>query len=350
MAHYEDYEGLKYIMEQKWDTHKDEFPSNKGDYVQHYKKIEDFLNEKFHPEVNIGAAASGDVLTDHGADHVQMVIRYAFKLLENGKCEELKGYEIFILLLAIHFHDVGNISGRDKHESKIINIMNELGNIVLLDTVEKRFITDIAVAHGGIVYGSISDKDTLKLLQQSENCNGIKIRPAMLASILRFADELSDDNTRAKRFVNIENKNNIYHEYSKSLSPITFSGKTIEFAFNIEYTLSIRKIPINDTEDYLYDEILRRLKKCMCELEYCRKYSEGFIDITNLSIEVNVLDKENNIRRPKCFKFTLRLSGYPNINEIDIESLITEQSGIEYRNGESLKKVIEDTTTIEEKV
>ena len=208
-----------------------------------------------------------------------------------------------------------------------------LGDKISLDTAERLMVCDIATAHGGYVLGSTQDKDTLRPLKSIDNCNGITIRPALLAAILRFADELSDDKTRCNRFLGelgtIPRENKIFHAYSAALAPITFNGNVIDFKYYIPYEQSQQRIPDEDGS-YLYDEIMKRLQKCMRELEYCRKYAEGFIRITTLNVELNVMDPRITHRPKVSTRFSLRLSGYPNEFSGSIDSL-------EYKDGAELK-------------
>lgn len=334
MSTYKENDGLRYTMEQLQDSgEKDQFPVGKGDLVASYKYIEDYMNQNCHPNTTLGAALNGDgLLTDHGVDHVKMVIQYAGKLVGDMQYRKLNGYEIYLLLLAIHFHDVGNVCGRQEHEKQIDDIIVALGDNLPLDTAEKVMVADIATSHGGYADSEHIDKDTLRRLKATDNCNGITIRPALLGSILRFADELSDDNTRANRYLDVTKRippeNMIFHAYSATLAPITFRGNTIAFKYYVPFLQVQNKIP-NDTGSFVYDEIITRLNKCMQELEYCRKYSEGFIRISTLSVEIYIMHPTTTHRPMHSIKFSLRLSGYPNAYTIPDETLI-------FKTGEAL--------------
>jgi hypothetical protein len=301
-----------------------------------------------HPNTVLGAAIHGDgLLTDHGVDHIQMVMRNAYLLLKDkfrrkltdNIVDRLNGSEVFILLMATHLHDVGNIYGREEHERKIFDVISEIGDRWTLDTAETLVIEAIATAHGGHAGDDTQDKDTLCLLNREDYLGNIPIRPALLASILRFADELSDDNTRANRFLNnagvVLDKNKIHHEYSCSLSPITITGNVVAYKYFIGIDKTHNKIPLGNGENaYLYDEILKRLKKCLCELEYCRKYADGLISITTLNAIVNIMPEKRG-RPVKTTEFNLRLRGYPTIDSIIIDSL-------EYMSGEELNNAIQE--------
>lgn len=334
MGTYKEIDGLRYTMEQLQDSgEKDQFPIGKGNLVASFKYIEDYMNQNCHPNTTLGAALNGDgLLTDHGVDHVKMVIENAGKLVGDMQYRKLNGYEIYLLLLAIHFHDVGNVRGRQEHEKQIDDIITELGDYLPLDTPEKMIVSDIAMAHGGYVDETHTNKDTLRLLKPTDNCNGIIIRPALLGAILRFADELSDDCTRTSRYMDATNvippENKIYHAYSSALSPISYSGNTIAFKYYIPFEQVQNKIPDADGM-FLYDEIIHRLRKCMQELEYCSKYSEGFIRITTLSVEINVMHPTKKHRPVHSTKFSFRLSGYP-------ESFTIPDDALDFKTGEDL--------------
>ena len=112
----------------------DSYPRHDVDYYERFVKLDDHLNKHVHPSVNQGATAAGQAfanqettaadqkraiwLTDHGPKHIETVIRRASELAF-APDPVLSPYEVYILLLAIHFHDVGNIFGRERHEQRI---------------------------------------------------------------------------------------------------------------------------------------------------------------------------------------------------------------------------------------
>ena len=97
----------EYLMGCFMDKGKGGFPFCEVNFSQLYLETEKYLNEKLHSQVVSGAAANGSgYLTEHGPRHVGMVIQRA-SLLLGKNISRLSGYETFLLLLAIHFHDVG---------------------------------------------------------------------------------------------------------------------------------------------------------------------------------------------------------------------------------------------------
>ncbi len=340
---YQEKDGLKYIMEKKEQSGKtDQFPlcpAGSVSYTNMFSNIETYMNNEVHQHVVAGAALSGNgMLNDHGPGHIFAVEKCAFDITRD-KADYLSGYEIFFLLLSIHFHDVGNILGREEHEEKIMTIFETLGDKIPLGTVEKRLIIDIAQAHGGDIDG---DRDTIGHLENETYINAIKIRPSLLAAILRYSDEIADDKNRASEFLlnvgAIPPDNQIFHQYSLSLEPPVIDGATLRLEYNISEEHVKEKIKKNNSFEYLYDEILSRLQKGLCELEYCRKYSLDFIPVTCISVKVNVINSSKlKIILTKSFK--IKLGGYPEKELYCPEKWLKEQNVPS--NGNELKSIYE---------
>lgn len=278
------------------------------------------------------------MLTDHGPEHINSVMRHAVDIMLDPWL--LTGYEMFILMYAIHFHDLGNITGRQEHEGKIGEIMKKMVDHLDLIPTERQVIRAIAMAHGGYVDG---DKDTIRYVDKSYAQGSAGIRPQVLAAVLRFADEVSDDLCRSDfEGIDIPDANKIFHAYSKSLTPISVRGDTIRLTYSVSYEQTQKKIPGPKGDVYLYDEILNRLEKMMIELEYCRKYSEGMIRITTLDIEIHIYNGEDEIKNV-IPPFRLTLQGYPDRNYANLEYYRekTESSEgkniIKYATGEELR-------------
>ena len=93
MGRYMARDGLRYYLQCKQEgidprTGKEvasavkEFPDRDFDWAEQYFRFEETMNQKYHPNVNLGAAIAGDgLLTDHGVNHVKSVISHAQSIL-----------------------------------------------------------------------------------------------------------------------------------------------------------------------------------------------------------------------------------------------------------------------------
>lgn len=284
-------------------SHRNEsdFPEKGTDYYERFLQINGFLNSNVHPTVNQGATANNDGwLTDHGPDHIATVIRRASDLVMKTHDESLlTPYETFLLLLACHLHDVGNVFGRKQHERKIENVIaiiaQDLGRQTLgRDALEIRMVTNIAMAHGGYSPSDNNDKDTINHLRKQWPPSDKGIRMTLLASILRFADELADDYTRTSRFLLesgvIPTKSQVYHAYADRLREVRVrpADNSVQLRFELTTDDVNNKLGKGRRKVYLFDEIASRAVKMHHEHVYCSRFFAGHLHIDAIHVAINI--------------------------------------------------------------
>ena len=296
------------------------FPKEETDYYRRFQEIDRYLNETVHPVVNQGATAHGDGwLTDHGTDHITTVIRRAGELAVDtdgeGESITLTPYEVFLLVSAIHFHDVGNVFGRDQHEKEITNIMCKLNDNLLGDGVERRMIRDIAMAHGGYVGDEQQDKDTIGHLTWEHSTTSNEPRVRFLAAVLRFADELADDYTRTRRFL-LEGKltkdSEIYHMYADRLRRVSVEPKNrkVVLLFELDVEHATTEYQKGHDRVYLYDEIVTRSIKMHRENIYCGRFTQTRTWPNMIDVAISIA-KDRYMTELMKINFTLAQQGYP---------------------------------------
>lgn len=299
------------------------FPYSK-DYCRRFTNVEDYLNTHVHPSVVIGASIhDGGLLNDHGVEHVQMVIERASALLKPIKFENqpaLTPYEIYLLLCAIHVHDVGNIGGREEHERNNAGIASELRPFVEHDVFEIEVFRSIAEAHGGRHNGS---KDKLHRMPERQAVNSMDVRSRALAAILKFSDELADDKTRGNSRL-LENGSmpkgsEIYHKYSLSIQSLNIRPdvKSIDLEFFLTIEDITRTWGKQDgtavVDEYIIDEIYARTKKMHLERVYCSRYMREFVEIDQISVNIGIWKQNTNapMENVETIKYRLEETGYP---------------------------------------
>ena len=283
------------------------------DYLNRFLLLNSHLNEEVHPNVNVGPSTREPMwLTDHGPEHIATVIRRIEDLIfRNGKCV-LSPYETYLTIVAAHFHDIGNIFGREEHEKRAREIMFGLSDAYVgTNNIEKRMICEIAMSHGGKV-GPYGDKDTIGNLQQERQVK-------KLAAILRFADELADDNTRTNRFVMdaIDESapgSKIFHLYADRLNPpaVDHDTSSVKLTFELLKEHLAAQYPKLDGQAYLLDEIFLRTLKTFHEQVYCSKFMNP--DVISERVEVEILICSDHYAKVVAnINFTLEQTGYPDL-------------------------------------
>lgn len=320
---------------------KDEFPGNgKNDYFLMYKKVSEYLNNNVHSEVNIGARITdGGLLTDHGPEHIQTVISRASDLVSADTCE-LTPYEVYILLTAIHFHDVGNIFGRDEHELKSSKIFKELGPLASIDRIEKHWITRIAETHGG------KDKDKLEKLEIQTKILNFPVRVQLLAAILKLADELADEYSRASKlkWEQLPKESQVFHKFAHTLKNVSIdhNSRTIELDFYLdkeEATTMYGKAGKPDA--YLIDEIKERTFKTHLERLYCMRFMIPFIRLDRVAVKIQFIEEDQPISFHDPIGYKLEEKGYPQFEKESLEGEFSRLCPEILCTGETIKNEIE---------
>lgn len=311
-----------------------EFPRHNGiSYIKRFNNVADLMDEQVHPEVEKGAMLrDGGMLTDHGPKHIATVIERASSLLCHPEeaFPKLTAYEVYILLLAIHFHDVGNIFGRARHEARHADVMDRFTDHLGHEMVEKQAILRIARAHGGSINGN---KDTISRLRRVEPVLGKVVRYQTLAAILRFADELADDSHRASRIGNllgiIPEGSEVYHAYARSLHSVMVNPGERRVALHFcflkdEATRTFGKNGAGGQIEqvFLLDEIFERSKKMHFERKYCMKFTHDLVQIDAIDVKIEVYQDQHSVE--PCVEpvgYRLEEAGYPDTDGVEFVDL-----------------------------
>ena len=316
-----------------WIASQNNFPRVSGNsYPERLRGVAKYLNREIYPHVLSGVALrDGRLLTDHGREHVESMIERAGDLLAKPTgavigYPQLSPYEVYLLLMAIQFHDVGNLFGRERHEANISKVMEKMGPLAGDEMVEKVAIKKIARAHGGQING---DRDTIMTLPTEDLILSHPVRYQLLAAILRFADELAEDYRRAARALArldaIPDESRVFHMYAESLHSVAVVSD--ERVVKLRYIFTKEKAkPIVQTGDpvFLLDEIYRRTKKMHYEREYCMRFMRGLVDIEAIDVQIEVYEDEESM--DPCVDpigYRLQQRGYPGDSDASLGDLVS---------------------------
>lgn len=310
--------------------------AEKTNHYAKYISLADYLNDNVHKSVTIGASLKSKdaiLLNDHGPEHIKTVISRASYLVGCEDCT-LNPYEVYLLLCCIQLHDVGNIFGRIKHEENADEIMLKAKGICGRDAIEAMHISKILKTHGG--KNKHGKKDKIVDLKENENSIFGEFRPRLIASILRFADELADDRRRSNiellELNTLPKGSEIFHLYASVLEPpkINFREKSIELNFNIHKKYLLKKYGKQNEDDiFLIDEIYLRVKKMHLERIYCSRYWKEAIKLEKIAGIIQFYDDTLDDTNREI-TFEIKENGYPYENEdfFDLVPSLKDNTGI----------------------
>lgn len=341
---------------EEWIKDRDpsDFPKSHFPYSEMYTSTKNHL-AKIHDEVERGAlfhdieellkegtlqVGQISYLNQHGQEHVSQVIDRATCFLGTQACE-LTAYEGYLLLMAIQFHDVGNIFGRKNHEKKCHLIMKDIGPHAGIDTVEQRAIIKIAAVHGGLCE---EDKDTISSLAEHVDLLGQNdVRMRFLAAVLRFADELADDKSRASRYLlekkDIPTSSIIYHHYSSCLHSVILKKDAIKLAFEVDECLAAEPFDKCGVKVFIIDEIYSRTVKMFYEQLYCLRFMRNFVDERPVRVQVQFFNDDDVLDDVVKIQYSLEEKGYPLYSGDSIYEICPE---LKKWSGDNLKKILND--------
>ncbi|WP_089603758.1 HD domain-containing protein [Acinetobacter piscicola] len=321
---------LEKLLQQKATSCNEGFPRIPGNYFTQYNELVNQLKLNFYPKIDAGLSANSpdhSFYTAHNSEHFDEVVRYAGELLSIGSNLDgikLQPYEIYVLLVAIRVHDVGNILGREEHEKKCFYILKTC-NAGGIDVAEKKKIAGIAQAHGGKT--TLGDKDTIGALDEKNSIGSITIRPRLLAALVRFADEVCENNSRATDLNTVPDQSKIYHAYAGAITGNSFDGKWINLEFMIPQKLAketlnsyrYQEVRNDDgscckqeviTPVYLLDVIFDRLEKMNRERTYCNRFMKDVVYVEGIRAKIEIVDEDHDVVK-SLNPIELTEQGYP---------------------------------------
>lgn len=259
-------------------------------------------------------------LNQHGTGHVNKVAEKAFELLKCFTIDPLSPTEVFILLCAIQVHDIGNIFGREGHEISLRQATIDKLKPIIPDVPTQKMIYRIAQVHSGSINGSKDTIGTSALSFDRALFDKKPIREPLIAAILRFADELADDSSRADKQAlelgTIPEDSIIYHQYSNVLHAVNINKNVINQSlylsldYYIDSQLIAKTFPRNGTPKLLIDEIFLRTIKIEQERRYCMRYFSQYLPLMEIRIQIQI-DSEFDLLEPEVIRYTLKENGYP---------------------------------------
>jgi len=228
-------------------------------------------------------------LSDHSDRHIMDVQNRAFKLIDSFKEQGLTAMDVYSLALMILFHDVGNIFGREGHDSvsKIAEVYNMYRQRHQYYGEERRVITTGASAHSGTSREGC--KDTLKFVNK-DSIKEDEINLPELSAILRFADELAEGQHRTSSFLiekGLYDKNSmIFHKYAE-IAEIRIdrpSGRiVITYTINVSENFEVSEEEQKDIIDLIHFSLYRAIKLDQ-ERRYTRYYSSILLPFKYVTI------------------------------------------------------------------
>lgn len=230
-------------------------------------------------------------LTDHGARHVMNVLKNIACLLGEDK-RDFSGIELYCMLLAAIFHDVGNFFCRQEHQRHVASVYDYVRSGGRQNKQEKGIVLKIAEAHCG--EAPDGTRDTLKSVEEISHMHGQRVRLRKIAALIRFADELAEGPQRTsllrRTIGGYGPESEIHHKYAEVVEVFIDRGNgRIAVTFHVDVLSNagvfdeIRESELRDFLNYIY----RRIEKLNQERQYARYYCDFLNPFKKTTVSFN---------------------------------------------------------------
>jgi len=250
---------------------------------------------------------------DHGPDHIVRIMELHGKLLKNNilglsdpqetvSDATLNFYEIYLLLSATVWHDVGNLLGRYKHNQNITKISSRLKDNYFPNKDLKKYVFQIAKAHTG------PEGITREIPIEDADYKNAEIHLRFLGAVLRFADELEEGGVRVDETYyetmkdKIPNNKKIFWETCCCINRIEPkpSECIVQLCAKVDKDKLFKLFTKNGKNVALIDELVFRIDKINLERKYFMQFVRKHVEYREILFDLTVEDS-----RPD--KFTFRL-------------------------------------------
>lgn len=243
--------------------------------------------------------------TDHGPAHVTRVLKLYEKMLANNipgmKASDVMSnaamnfFELYLLLCATVWHDVGNLLGRDEHNEKIAEISDRLETNFFMDDDVRKYALQIAKAHTG----ADGVREGIPVVDANYKNSEVNVR--FLGGLLRFADELEEGDVRvdsqfyqAMKKDKIDPKQKIYWETSLRIKRIEPKpdDSVIEIYVDIGKEEMFELFSKEGRDVALIDELISRIDKMNQERMYFMLFVRKHIEYRKIVLQITLANKK----------------------------------------------------------
>lgn len=247
-------------------------------------------------------------LSDHGPDHIHNVLNNAISLLSvDAAAHGLRAFDLYVLGMAIVFHDVGNLFGRKDHHLKIGTVFDWARGVGANVRREKTVIIRAAQAHAGT--SASGGRDTLAEVDITDHLEGHAIQLRTIAAVLRLADELAEGPQRTTEFyrtkIGYDVSSDVFHKYA-ACTNVAADRANERIRLTYEIQLSDFGTDANEQRTNLslfLEFLLHRVAKLDEERRYARFYAPILIPFKQT--DVALYFEDNGVPLAAGVRFTL---------------------------------------------
>lgn len=273
------------------------------DYWHRYNNVKAYLSAEYYSWIQ----ANCPFFTDHGEQHINSVIEAASLLLKKHlgpeSRSELSSLDLFLILSGILWHDVGNVYGRSGHAGRVAAMTEKIKPLAFPNLEINRLVDEISKAHAG--------EKGLDVPRAEEDCSTrwktYTVYPRALAAVVRFADEISENQTRISHALlgDVPVQSRIFWEYANCVAA---SRPELE-RDRVIVTVNVQREKITSRYECdqfprcrdhegrvsLIEYIISRLQKMNNERMYCARQFQRYASIKEIVARMTIFEATQRV-------------------------------------------------------
>lgn len=298
-------------------------------YFNKYCEMKQYLIKDEYPYIR----DANPWFNDHGYGHAQAIIKTIDTMIskyliannelrnESREASNTKLYfsdeDIYVLLSACIWHDVAMIYMREGHGDLLVKY-GPIINSYVHNKELTECILEVACSHS-----SKEKFHNCPLIYRTTGDSPVVVQVKLLASILRFADEICEDKSRATTNQKVieritDTANEIYWRHSLSIiySQYCFEDRKVCIDYEVDIEYAYKKYKMSeanpDNTKTLVEFIINRIRKVNEERILCSPFFSTYCPVDSIDINIKFYEYEQGFRSRFVMAVPSRsVSSYP---------------------------------------
>ena len=217
---------------------------------------------------------------DHGPEHIRRVLSNLNDLLKPLPLRHLSQYELFLSMMAVLYHDIGILRGRDGHAAMSAELLSKDKEPLIFDEIDREFISSIVLSHSSSV--------DITACPEDQSLKGYNVRPRQLAALVRLADELDEDIRRGdpalREKLDLPQASEFYWDFNSRIRGVNIDHTRREIVFNVSFLPADATSAGLSEGDSFVNLFFRKIVKINNERVYCNRFLQPSLKMLQIRV------------------------------------------------------------------
>jgi hypothetical protein len=242
---------------------------------------------------------------DHGFTHIVRVLEHLSEILGSDPFESLEPYELYLTAISVMYHDIGLLRQRKDHGGLSALVVGDERNEYLVDVRDREVIGAAVASHSS--HRDIAAET--ERLPENLHIGSHRVRPKVIAALVRLADELDEDFRRAdptlEGRLNLPDSSRFFWDFSRRIHGIEADHRRLVINIDAEIQSEDlgRLVSVDGTKRAFVAAFAAKLAKLNRERVYVNRYLPESLRYEGIAVSIRPLPGVEKWRRPRVFHF-----------------------------------------------